>query len=124
MTIYNNIASNKCKTVLLIGLFLAVIILFGWVLSYAFDSQVILVIAVSVSVSQALVSYYYSDSITMAISRAREVDRKEAVELHRIVENLAITAGIPKPPIFIIYYSPLSYWRRFLISVLPMPKLF
>lgn len=102
MTLYTNIASNKRKTVLLIGLFLTLIILFGWVLSYVFDNQIILMIAVVASVVQALVSYYYSDSITMAISRARETDRQQNVQLHRIVENLSITAGIPKPRIFII----------------------
>lgn len=102
MTLYDNIASNKRNTSLLIGLFLIIIIALGWIFSYLLDTPVILPIAIIIATLQTLISYYYSDSITMAISGARELKRKEALELHRIVENLAITAGLPTPRIFII----------------------
>lgn len=105
MTIYTNIASNKRKTVLLLGLFLALIIFFGWVLAYFLEEPSILIIAVILSLTQALVSYYYSDSIALAISQAKEIPRDEMVELQRIVENLAITAGLPKPKIYLIQDS-------------------
>jgi len=82
--------------------FLIVVIALGWVFAYAFDNQLILVIAVLVATVQALVSYYYSDSITLAISQAKEIKRNENLELHRIIENLAITAGLPKPRIYLI----------------------
>jgi len=63
----------------------------------------ILVIAVIIAVVQALVSYYYSDSITLAVSGAKEVPRKEPfLDLHRAVENLSITAGLPKPKTYVI----------------------
>ncbi|MEI6040587.1 MAG: M48 family metallopeptidase [Candidatus Berkelbacteria bacterium] len=72
-------------------------------MSWYFNNQFILVIAVVISVVQALVSYYSSDKIALAISQAQEAPRKEPyLEIHRLVENLAITAGIPKPKIFII----------------------
>ena len=102
MTLYDNIASNKRNTSLLIGLFLIIIIALGWVFSYLLDTPVILPIAIIIATLQTLISYYYSDSITMAISGARELKREEALELHRIVENLAITAGLPTPRIFVI----------------------
>jgi len=102
MTLYDNIASNKRNTSLLIGLFLIIIIALGWVFSYLLDTPVILPIAIIIATLQTLISYYYSDSITMAISGARELKREEALELHRIVENLAITAGLPTPQIFVI----------------------
>lgn len=85
------------------GLFLIFVIGLGYLLSYIFDNQIILVIAVIIAVVQSLVSYYYSDSITLAISQAKEVPRKEPfLELHRLVENLSITAGLPKPRIYVI----------------------
>lgn len=102
MTVYNHITANKQKTAFLIGLFLSLVILLGWLFSYTLDSPIILPIAVIIAVSQALVSYYYSDSITLTISQAREIKREEAIELHRIVENLSLTAGLPKPRVFII----------------------
>lgn len=85
------------------GLFLVFVIGLGYLLSWYFDNLFILVIAVVVAVGQAWVSYYYSDRITLSISRAREAPRQEPfLTLHREVENLAITAGIPKPRIYII----------------------
>lgn len=85
------------------GFFLIFVIGLGYLLSWIFDNQFILVIAVIIAVTQALVSYYYSDSITLAVSGAKEVPRKEPyLDLHRVVENLAITGGLPKPKIYII----------------------
>ncbi|MEI6040560.1 MAG: zinc metalloprotease HtpX [Candidatus Berkelbacteria bacterium] len=100
---YKQIDSNKSKTVWLMFFFLVFVIGLGYFLSWYFNNQFILVIAVVISVVQALVSYYSSDKIALAISQAQEVPRKEPyLEIHRLVENLAITAGIPKPKIFII----------------------
>jgi len=87
----------------LLGLFLFFVIGLGYLLSFIFDNQLILIIAVLIAVGQALVSYYYSDSITLAVSGAKEVPRKEPfLDLHRAAENLVITAGLPKPRIYII----------------------
>ena len=100
---YKQIDSNKRRTVFLIGFFLIFVILLGWLLSWYFNNQFILVIAVILAASQALISYYYSDAITLAVSRAKEVPRKEPfLALHRLVENLTITAGLPKPRIYLI----------------------
>ncbi|MCL5407506.1 MAG: zinc metalloprotease HtpX [Patescibacteria group bacterium] len=100
---YKEIDSNKRRTVLLIFVFLVFVIGLGYLLSWYFNNQLILVIAVLFATIQALVSYYYSDSITLAISGAKEVPRKEPfLELHRVVENLSITAGLPKPRIYLI----------------------
>ncbi|MBM2820629.1 MAG: HtpX2, heat shock protein HtpX, heat shock protein HtpX [Candidatus Berkelbacteria bacterium] len=100
---YKEIDSNKRRTALLIGFFLLFIIAFGYVLSWYFGNYLILIIAVIIATVQSLVSYYYSDSITLAVSGAKEMPRKEPfLTLHREVENLSITAGLPKPKIFLI----------------------
>lgn len=100
---YKNIDSNKRRTALLLGLFLIFVIGLGYLLAWYFNNQIILIIAVLFSVFQALISYYYSSSITLMISAAQEIPRKEPyLALHRIVENLSITAGIPKPKIYLI----------------------
>jgi heat shock protein HtpX len=100
---YKDIDSNKRKTALLMGVFLVFVISLGYVLSWYFDNQLILAIAVAIAITQALVSYYYSDSITLAVSGAREAPRKEPfLTLHREVENLSLTAGIPKPRVYVI----------------------
>jgi len=100
---YKQIDSNKRKTFLLLFLFLVFVISLGWVFGYLFDKSWILPAAVIFSIVQALTSYYHSDKITLAISRAQKLPRKEPfLELHRIVENLSITAGLPKPNIYLI----------------------
>lgn len=99
---YKEIDSNKRRTVLLMGLFLVFVIGVGYVLSLYFNNYFILVIAVIVATIQALTSYYYADSISLAVSGAKEAPRQDFLELHRVVENLSITAGLPKPNIYVI----------------------
>jgi len=99
---YKQIDANKNRTVLLMGVFLVFVIGLGWLFSYLYNNQIILVVAVLIAFVQALVSYYYSDQISLAVSGAKEAKRKDELTLFRVVENLSITAGIPVPKIYII----------------------
>lgn len=101
-TIYTHIGENKRKTAYLIGTFLILIIGIGWGVAYAYDTPWVLWAAVIYSTIQALVSYYYSDKIALAISRAKPIEKKENPILFRIVENLSIASGLPMPKIFLI----------------------
>jgi len=102
MTLYTHIDSNIRKTWLLFGAFFLIVIGLGWFLSYYFNSQTVLFIAVFFSIFMSFFSYWYSDKIILAISKARPISRDEAPELYRLVENLAITAGLPMPKIYLI----------------------
>ncbi|MCX6812052.1 MAG: M48 family metallopeptidase [Candidatus Berkelbacteria bacterium] len=102
MNLYDQIGRNKRRTVFYIGLFLVFIIGLGWIFSSVYNSPIILVIAVVLAIVQAFSSYFWGDSIALAMAHATPVKRAENPELHRIVENLAITAGLPKPKIYII----------------------
>jgi heat shock protein HtpX len=101
MTIYTQIGANKRKTWLLISLFLVFIIALGWVFAQVY-SPAILPIAVVFSVGMAFSSYWWSDKIALGISKARPVEHDQNPELYHLVENLAITAGIPTPKVYII----------------------
>jgi len=102
MNIYDQIGRNRWKTAFYIGLFLVFIIGLGWLFAYIYNSPGILIIAVIIAVVQAMASYWWGDSIALSMSHAQEVRRKDNKELHRIVENLTITAGLPKPKIYLI----------------------
>jgi heat shock protein HtpX len=102
LTFYDQIASNKQKTVLFLGFFLIFIISLGWLFSYVFNSPAILWIAVIISVVQALVGYYSGDKIALSISGAREIQKKNNPRLWNIIENLSITAGLSMPKVYII----------------------
>ncbi len=102
MTLYTQINSNIRKTWLLFGFFLIVIIGLGWFFSYYFESQAILIIAVAFSILSSLISYWYSDEIVLATSKAKPLMHEENPKLYHVVENLCITAGLPVPRIYII----------------------
>ncbi|MFQ6038953.1 MAG: M48 family metallopeptidase, partial [Candidatus Aminicenantales bacterium] len=61
-----------------------------------------LVIAVIIAVAMTFGSYYASDKIVLAISRARPVTKAEYPYLDNVVEGLAIAAGLPKPRCYLI----------------------
>jgi len=102
MTLYTQADSNIRKTWLLISIFLLLIIGLGWVFSYIFNTAWILILAVVFSISWSLTSYWKSDSIILSLSRAHPLKKEENLQLYRIVENLAITAGLPMPHLYII----------------------
>lgn len=101
-TTYTEISSNKQKTWLFMTGFLIFIIGAGWVFSRALGMYWILPAAVIFASVQAIISYWYSDKITLAISKAHEITHEKNKELFHIVENLCITAGLPMPRIYII----------------------
>lgn len=85
--------------------FLVFVILIGYVFATALNSSIILYIAVIFSVGMSFVSYWWSDKIVLAMSKARPVDRASNPEIYNLVENLCITAGLPLPKIYIIQDS-------------------
>ncbi len=84
------------------ALFLAVIVAIGYVASYIYNDAAILYIAIVFSIVMNITSYWFSDKIALSLSGATEASRDQYAELHRIVENLAITAGLPKPRVYVI----------------------
>lgn len=101
-TLYTQADSNIRKTWILLTLFLVFIISLGWFFSYILDDSIFLIGAVIISIVQSFVSYWYSDKIVLLITGARPIEKNDNPELYRIVENLAITAGLPIPKIYII----------------------
>ena len=85
--------------------FFLVVMGVGWAASYYFGNAFILYIAVAFALIMNITAYWQSDKIAIASTGAKEADPREYVELHRIVENLAITAGLPKPRVYIIQDS-------------------
>lgn len=99
---YEQIASNKIKSVLLVIVFMAMIGGLGYVFSEATGAGYILPLAVVFAVGSSIGSYYYSDRIVLAMSRARPATREEHAFLVNSVEGLALAAGIAVPRIYVI----------------------
>lgn len=101
-TIYTHKDANVRKTWLLMVLFLVFVIGIGWYISYYYDNPAILVIAVVFSLFMNFLSYWQSDKISLAISGAKPASREQYPELYRVTENLAITAGLPMPRLYVM----------------------
>lgn len=101
-TLYTQAQNNVRKTWILMTVFLILIIFLGWLFSYLFENQIFLYLAVFLAIFQSFLSYWYSDKIVLAMTRAKEIKKQDNPELYRIVENLCIAAGLPLPKIYII----------------------
>jgi len=86
----------------MMGVFLVIIIALGWTFSQVYGDPLFIYIAVAFSLGMNFLSYWHSDKIVLRLSGAKSADEGEYRELHRLVENLAITAGLMKPRIYII----------------------
>ena len=102
MTLYSQKDSNIRKTWLLFTAFLIIVIGIGWFFGGVYNNPSILYFAVIFSVVMNIIAYWFSDKIVLKMTRAQPIKKKDNPELYNIVENLAITAGLPLPKIYII----------------------
>ncbi len=100
---YSAITSNKRKSWLLIGASVLLIGFVGWLLDRYFQAGgSLLVIALIYAAISALITYYSGDKIALWTSGAKPIEKNDAPELYRLVENLCIASGMPTPKIYII----------------------
>jgi heat shock protein HtpX len=101
--VYEQIASNKRKSVLLVLGALVLLGGVGYLIGYLYASGPIgLVIALGIALAMSIGSYRYGDRVVLASARAREVSPEDEPRLHNVVEGLAIASGIPKPRVYVV----------------------
>lgn len=101
-TLYTHQGQNVRKTWMLMSIFLIIVIGLGFVFSQIYGNPNILYFFVLFSVVMNIVSYWYSDKIALALAKAHIATREQYFDFYNIVENLAITAGLPMPKIYVI----------------------
>ena len=89
---------NSLKTAVLLGLLTGLLVLIG---GYA-GGQNGMLIAFLFAMGMNFFSYWFSDKIVLRMYRAQEVTPQQAPELHRMVQDLAMKAGLPMPRVYII----------------------
>ncbi len=99
---YRAIARNKRNTVFIILLFLLIIGGIGALAAWYYGDPSIAVIVFVIAVAYAAFQYYLGTRQTIALSGGREIQKADNPRLYRIVENLAITEGMPMPKVYII----------------------
>ena len=90
--------TSQIKTVLLLALLSGIIIVLGGLMG----GRTGVIIAFGLALVMNVGSYWYSDKIVLSMYHARELAPEEAPYLHRIVEELALNAGIPKPRVCVV----------------------
>lgn len=104
MTAYQQIRSNKLHSVLLILFFASIIAVIGVAFTYLYDAGPgAIVLAVVFSTIMSLAGYYGGDKVALLSAGAKgPISQEENPYVYRLVENLAITAGLPMPKVYII----------------------
>jgi len=99
---YNEISANKRKTYLLLLAFFALVSGISYIFSKALGDSSIFVFAMTFSVFYSLWGYFGSSSAALALNGAKQIQKSDNPRLFRVVENLAITEGLPTPKVHII----------------------
>src|SRR6187402_1629010 len=99
---YSAIAKNKRNTVLIIILFLIIIGGLGVLSAWLVGDWRIAVVVFVIAAAYAVFQYFMASRETLALSGAVPIQKADNPRLYRIVENLAITEGIPTPKVYII----------------------
>jgi len=101
--VYEQIASNKRKTFVLLIVSFLLLVAVGYVIGYLYGTPWVgLAIAVGIALLLQIGAYYSGDKIVLASARARAVTPEDEPRLHNIVEGLAIAAGVPKPAVYVV----------------------
>jgi len=99
---YSAIAKNKRNTVFIILIFLLIIGGLSAIPAYIYQDWSISVIVIVIAGAYATFQYFMATRETLALSGARQIQKSDDPRLYRIVENLAITEGMPMPKVYII----------------------
>ena len=103
--LYQQIAKNKRRTILVMAGFVFLVALIGAAVGYLFAGTATggVIIALVIAVIYVSIMVGQSTDVVMSMNNAREIhSADEAPELWHIVEDMALVARVPMPRVFII----------------------
>jgi heat shock protein HtpX len=101
-SLYAERASNVRRTWAMMAVFLVFVIAVGYAAAWYYDSSVILYVAVAFAFLMNFWAYWNSDKQVLSMTNARPATREEFFDFYTVTENLAITAGMPMPKLYVI----------------------
>lgn len=99
---YSNIASNKRKTIYLFIGFVLFVGAVGWIIAEYLGHPILTPYILIGAAIYSLITYFSGSKMALAINGAHPIEKRDNPRLYRIVENLAITEGLPTPKIYIM----------------------
>ena len=100
--LYDSSQSNIFKTWFLLFGFAALICGLGYLLSRFYDNPGIFYLAIILSFVQIWVSYWFSKDIILRSVHAHKATQEDNPYINNLVENLAMTVGLPMPELYVI----------------------
>lgn len=99
---YKAIAANKRNTIFIMAVFVGLIGAIGWIVSYFYGNTNVTYFVIAGAALYALLQYFIADKLTVAMTGARQIEKRDNPRFYRTVENLTITTGMPMPKVYII----------------------
>ena len=101
-TIYTHKDANVRKTWFLMAVFFVLIVAIGYFLNWYYGNPFIMYGAIAFALFMNIASYWWSDKLVVKMTGAKPADPSMHRELINVVENLAITAGLPMPKVYVV----------------------
>jgi len=106
INVYEQVDRNKRRSFLVIFLFISFITVAAWGLAKALGyGSGIIGWALVFSGFISFASYWWSDKIILAISKARPADKKRDFQFFTVAENISLASQIPLPKLYVIQDS-------------------
>jgi len=102
LTLYQQRTSNMWRTAFLMAGFLAIVLGIGYAVSWYYQSPSLLYVAIIFALGMNVWGYWFSDRQVLTMTGARPAKREEFFDLYTVTENMAITAGLPMPKLYVI----------------------
>ncbi len=98
---YSAVSANKRKSVIILAVFALFVAGLSWLLGKVYGQNLMVVVLIA-GLAYASIGYFTGGRISLAVNGARQIERSDNPQLFRVVENLAITDGLPMPKVYII----------------------
>lgn len=104
---YEQIARNKRASVMLVAVVVAVLLLLGYVIGFAWTGRSygglgVLGIFGVIAIVWSLIGYFAGANMVLAVTGARQITHGDAPQLWNVVEEMSVASGLPMPNVYII----------------------
>jgi len=106
-TFYAQQSTNRRNSILLVLAVTVLLAALGFAIGYGTSGEVaggaaVTIGAVILGLVLSLGSYFAGDKLVLATSGAKEVDASTAPQLVNVVQEMALSAGVPMPKVYVI----------------------
>jgi heat shock protein HtpX len=100
---YRDIDQNKRRTIYIMAFFMIFVVAVIWVFVKSLNGDMsIFYGGIAGAFIYTALSYYFGSKMALSINRAKQIKKSDNPRLWRVVENLAITDGLPMPAVYIM----------------------